>query len=98
MEPNCSLVGETKECNCIRHLDRSSSTEKQKLVTLLVAHPLGASVFQPDSLLLAQARELGELERVAAIFRSHPFFASPERLVLAIKNLLASETFRIFEM
>jgi RNA polymerase sigma factor (sigma-70 family) len=98
MEPNCRLVNEAKECNCVRNLDQSSSSEKQRLATLLATHPLEVSAFQPDAGLLAQARELGQLERVAAIFRSHPSFAAPDRLVLAIKRLLASETFRIFEM
>src|SRR5437588_10942350 len=98
MEPNCSLVGEAKECNCVRHLDQSSSAEQRRLATVLATHPLEVSAFQPDAGLLAQARELGQLERVAAIFRSHPSFAAPDRLVLAIKRLLASETFRIFEI
>jgi hypothetical protein len=65
---------------------------------LFATHPLEVSAFRPDMSLLAQARELGQLERVAAIFRSHPSFAAPERFVLGIKRLLASETFRIFEM
>jgi RNA polymerase sigma factor (sigma-70 family) len=98
MEPNCCLVGEANECNCVRHLDQGSSAEKRRLATLLTTHPLGVSALQPDAGLLAQARELGQLERVAAIFRSHPSFAAPDRLVLAIKRLLASDTFRIFEM
>lgn len=98
MEPNCRLVGEAKECNCVRHLDQSSSAEQRRLATLLATHPLGVSAFQPDAGLRARAHELGQLERVAAIFRSHPSFASPDRFVLAIKRLLASETFQIFEV
>ena len=98
MEPHCRLVGEAKECNCVRHLGKSSSTEQRRLATLLATHPLGVSALQPDAGLLAQARELGQLERVAAIFRSHPSFAAPDRLVPAIKRLLASDTFRIFEV
>ncbi len=98
MEPTCGLVGEAKECNCVRRLDQSSSAEQRRLATLLATHPLEVSAFQPDVGLLAQVRELGQLERVAAIFRSHPSFAAPERLVLAIKRLLANETFRIFEI
>lgn len=98
MEPNCRLVNEGKDCNCIRNFDQSSSTEKRRLATLLATFPLEVSAIHPDAGLLSQARELGQLERVAVIFRSHPSFASPERLVLAIKRLLASETFRIFEV
>lgn len=98
MEPHCRLVGEAQECNCLRHLDQRSSAEQRRLATLLATHPLGVSALQPDAGLLAQARELGQLERVAAIFRSHPSFAAPERLILAIKRLLACDTFRIFEM
>ncbi|HEY0754378.1 MAG TPA: RNA polymerase sigma factor [Ktedonobacteraceae bacterium] len=98
LEPNCRLANESRECNCIRHLDRSSSDEKRRLATLFTTHPLMVSALQPDASLQAQARELGQLERVAAIFRSHPSFAAPDRLVLAIKRLLASDTFHIFEM
>jgi RNA polymerase sigma factor (sigma-70 family) len=98
MEPNCHLVNEAHECNCVRQLAQSSSAEKRRLATLLATHPLGVSAFQPDAGLQAQARELGHLERVGAIFRSHPSFAASDRFVLAIKKLLASKTFRIFEM
>jgi len=97
MEPNCRLVNESKECNCVRHLDQSSSTEKIRLATLLATHPLEVSALKPDAGLLTQARELRQLERVAAIYKSHPSFATPDRLILAIKRLLTSETFRIFE-
>src|SRR5712692_2171594 len=88
MEPNCSLVNEAKECNCVRHLDQSSSAEKQRLATLLATHPLEVSAFQPDAGLQAHGRELEHLSRVAAIFRSHPSFAAPDRFVLAINRLL----------
>jgi RNA polymerase sigma factor (sigma-70 family) len=97
MEPNCGLVSEAKECNCVRQLNQSSSAEKRRLASLLATHPLGVSAFQPDAGLKAQAYELGHLEQLAAIFRSHPSFAASDRFVLAIKRLLASETFRIFE-
>jgi RNA polymerase sigma factor (sigma-70 family) len=98
MESHCRLVGEAQECNCVRHLNQSSSDEQRRLATLLTTYPLKVSALQPDAGLLAQAHELGQLERVAAIFRSHPSFAAPDHLVLAIKKLLASDTFRIFEM
>jgi RNA polymerase sigma factor (sigma-70 family) len=97
MEPNCHLVSPAQECNCVRHLAHNSSAEKRRLATLLATYPLGVSALQPDAGLLAQARELGQLERVAAIFQSHPSFAAPDHLVQAIKKLLASDTFRIFE-
>lgn len=98
MEPQCRLVGEAEECHCVQQLGQSSSAEQQRLATLLATHPLGVSALQPDAGLLAEAREIEQLERVAAIFQSHPSFASPDRLILAIKRLLASETFRIFEI
>ena len=98
MEPNCSLVGEVKKCNCVRRLDQSSSAEKRRLASLLATHPLEVSALKPDAGLLTQALELRQLERVAAIYRSHPSFAAPDRFVLAIKRLLASDTFGIFEI
>jgi RNA polymerase sigma factor (sigma-70 family) len=98
MKSHCRLVDEAQECNCIRHLNQSSSDEQRRLATLLATHPIEVSALQPDAGLLAQARELGQLERVAAIFRSHPSFAAPDHLILAIKRLLASDTFQIFEM
>jgi hypothetical protein len=79
MEPNCRLVNESKECNCVRHLDQSSSAEKRRLATLLATHPLEVSALKPDAGLLTQALELRQLERVAAIYRSHPSFATPDR-------------------
>jgi len=98
MEPKCSLVSEAKECNCVRQLGQSSSAEKRRLATLLATHPLGVSAFQPDAGLQAQVNELEHLERVIAIFRSHPSFAASDRFVLAIKRLLSSGTFRVFEV
>jgi hypothetical protein len=35
-------------------------------------------------------RELDELRRVAALFRSHPDYAAPETLVASIKKLVES--------
>ncbi len=98
MEPHCHLAGEAQECNCLRHLARESSAEQRRLARLLATHPLEVSVLQPDARLLDQARELEQLERVAAIFRSHPWFAAPDHLVLALKKLLDSDTFHIFKV
>ncbi len=97
MEPACRLAGRTEECNCVQQLARGSSLEKRRLATLFAEHPLGVSVLEPDEGLREQARELERLERVAAIFRSHPSFATSEPLVLAIKRLLTDETWRILE-
>ncbi len=98
LEPTCSQAGQTEECNCLRRFAQSSSAEQRRLTRLFATHPLGASTSQPDTTnLLAQARELGQLERISAIFQSQPAFAAPKHLVLAIKNLLASDTFRILD-
>src|SRR6202165_84939 len=98
MEPTCRLVGEVEECNCVRQLGHGSSAEQRRLATLLATHPLGVSALQPDAGLLASARELGPVGRVAGIFWSPPSFAAPDRMILALKRLLASDTFRIFEV
>lgn len=98
MQPSCSLVGEAKECNCIRQHTQSSSAEKHRLTTLLATHPLGVSAFQPDAGLRAQAHEVEQLDRVAAIFRLHPSFAASDRFVQAIQRLLATEKLQIFEI
>ncbi len=98
MQPNCSLVNESTECSCVRQFKQSSSSEKRRLATLLATHPLGASAFQPDAGLRAEAHEFGHLEQIAAIFRSHPSFVASDRFMPAIKKLLASETFHIFEI
>jgi hypothetical protein len=42
-------------------------------------------------------REAGEIESAAALFRSHPDYRAPERIVPAIVELVASGRYRLLD-
>ena len=86
-----------KKCGCLRHLDSHTPTEKLRLANLLKTNPLGLTALRPDPGLVTRMQELAQLQRVAAVFKTQPLFAAPDRFVLAIKRLLASGKYEVFD-
>jgi RNA polymerase sigma factor (sigma-70 family) len=81
----CGLVNEKAPCRCAKQAACFAKAGYLKRETAAWAnHP----VRQPQ--LKAQPLEgHGELERVAAVFRSHPEYAAPDSLVAGLKAVLA---------
>jgi RNA polymerase sigma factor (sigma-70 family) len=91
MQSNCGLVNPANPCRCERQLPYKVQHEKLSKERLLFAgQPYTEKEIQ------AKISELKEIDRTAALYRSQPQFASPERLTQALKVLLASGRFSWF--
>lgn len=94
MGKKCALVNPDNPCKCSRQVAPAVRTGRIDPDNLLYAtHPCHA---KNDALTMSQLQELNELERVAALFRNHPNYATPGVFVESIKNLLDSGRFRLF--
>jgi RNA polymerase sigma factor (sigma-70 family) len=95
MKANCGLVNPDQPCRCRRQIDvnlRHGTVDPAGL--LFATHPTR----QPPRLTPAQRlREANEIERAAAVFRSHPDYAAPDRVTEGIRSLLASGRYRMFD-
>jgi RNA polymerase sigma factor (sigma-70 family) len=94
MTRKCSLVNPDNPCACAK----------------LIPHAVKIKMLDPENLrfanhhcharewdsAVARLQELGELHRVAALFRSHPDYAAPESFVEFIRKLLESGRLEMF--
>ena len=93
MTKKCSLVNPGNPCACAK----------------LLPYQIKIKLLDPENLRFADHRcyarwngsadsrlqELGELERISVLFRSHPDYAAPEIFVESIKKLVASRRLEI---
>lgn len=92
---NCGLITIENLCHCKRLAPSAVKTgwvNPQKL--LFVNHKREHQTEDFDESYL---RELDELHRVAALFRSHPDYAAPETLIGNIKEMLDSDRFKLLQ-
>jgi RNA polymerase sigma factor (sigma-70 family) len=89
MTKKCSLVNPENPCTCSK----------------LLPYEIKIKLLDPENLRFANHRcyerrngtadsrleELGELKRIAVLFRSHPDYAAPETFVASIKELVESQ-------
>jgi RNA polymerase sigma factor (sigma-70 family) len=84
MSKQCGLVNAARPCRCSKQAACAAKAGRLSLETAQwVTHP--AHEGAPAQ----QLAELDELQRVAAIFKGHPNYASPESLVAGLKQLLS---------
>lgn len=94
MQKKCGLVNPSNPCHCIHHVNRVINSGLARPDSLIFAtHPCHA---QDDAIQLNQIKEMKTIERVAALFRSHPDYAAPEAFVLGIRKLVDSGKFEVF--
>jgi len=94
MQKKCGLVNPVNPCRCAQHVNRAIKSGFVSPDRLLFAtHPCHD---QDDTTHLNQIKEMKEIERVAALFRSHPDYAAPEDFVLGIRKLVDSGKFKVF--
>lgn len=93
MTKKCSLVNPGNPCACAK----------------LLPYQIKIKLLDPENLRFAdhccyarwngsadsRLQELGELERISVLFRSHPDYAAPETFVESIKKLVASRRLEI---
>ena len=82
MEGNCGLANPANPCRCSRRIGQAVKLGRIDSQQLLFAgHPRRRHVREG-------AAEMARLHAAAAIFRSHPDYAAPERVVTEISRIL----------
>lgn len=94
MQGICGLVNPANPCRCSRQARATLKVGKLKAGQQLpfAQHPtLPAATISPT----VASQELATLDRVAAIFRSHPNYAAPTTFIAEMKRLLTSNQFHL---
>jgi len=94
MTSTCGLVDPENSCRCPRQLRTNvarGTIDPDRL--LFATHPTCQSPRLAAQELL---REVDEIETIASIFRSHPDYAAPERVVDFIRSIINDDDFRMF--
>lgn len=86
MRGHCGLVNPDAPCRCARRIGHAVSIGIVRPGNLLFAQPgrvpaAGAEVLQG-------VREMTELHRIAGLYRSHPTYAAPDRVMEEIRGTL----------
>jgi len=92
MQKNCGLINSENPCSCNRLAPSAVKTGWVKPEKLLFVNH--KRQHQADDFDESYLYELDELNRVAALFRSHPDYAAPETFIENIKEMLASGRFK----
>lgn len=82
-ESYCGLVNANAPCGCDRRVARAIELGRVRRENLALAT-------HPRRELAARVREMEELHATAALMRSHPDYAAPERLVERIREVLTT--------
>ncbi len=91
MRYKCGLFNSENPCRCTRQIsfaEKRRSVNRDKLV--FANHPARSAKDVPDP---DRLQEMGELKRLAIIFRSCPDYAAPKGLVESLKNALETRAF-----
>lgn len=92
MQGICGLVNPANPCRCSRQARATLKVGKLKAGLPFAQHPtLPAATISPT----VASQELATLDRVAAIFRSHPNYAAPTTFIAEMKRLLTSNQFHL---
>jgi RNA polymerase sigma factor (sigma-70 family) len=95
LETTCGIINPANACRCDKQVGPSMKAgllNPDRLV--FVRHPTRISVIHPEHR-PNEVQELETLDRVAALYRSHPNYAAPGTFVRAMKDLLTSRSFTI---
>lgn len=95
MLKNCALVNPDNPCHCERMAPRAVEIHAIDPKNLVYAgHRCRAS---GAGLPLEHLQELDSLQRVAALFRSHPDYAAPDAFLQGLKTRIDSGRVKLFE-
>jgi RNA polymerase sigma factor (sigma-70 family) len=95
MTKKCSLVNPENPCTCSKLLPYEIKTKLLDPENLrFVNH---RAYPRRNGTADSRLQELGELKRIAVLFRSHPDYAAPETFVESIKELLESQRDELLE-
>lgn len=91
MHSHCGLIAADAACRCRRRIAHAVATGRVRPETLLFAGK-SESRDRPALALTTQVQEMEDLHRVAAIYKSHPQHAAPDRILVEIRRTLAGGT------
>ncbi len=95
MLKNCGLVNADNPCHCDQMAPFAVQTNQIDPNNLLFSgHRCRANW---GGVSLEHLKELDSLQRVAALFRTHPDYAAPETFLTSLKELVDSGKVRLFE-
>jgi RNA polymerase sigma factor (sigma-70 family) len=98
MDSKCGLINPANPCRCEKLILHNVKYRKLSTSRLLFAgQSLAETTQEEKAYLREQWAELEKLERIANLFRSHPTYATPERLTTAIKELFETTQFSLLE-
>jgi len=94
VQQTCGIVNPNAPCRCVKHVGNEIRAgilrpERLRYATVKRALPGPQEV-------RAGVRQLRELDRVAALFQTHPIYQAPDIFVQGIKQVLASGQFSLF--
>ena len=95
LETTCGIINPANACRCNKQVGpgiKAGLLNPDRLV--FARHPTRVSVIHPEHR-PKEVQELETLDRVAALYRSHPNYAAPRTFVSAMKELLTSGPFTI---
>ena len=94
VQQKCGIVNPDNPCRCAKHVGNEIQAGILKPEKLRYAT---AERVIPDAMEVhTGARELRELDRAAALFRTHPTYKAPDVFINAIRQLLSSGRFAMF--
>ena len=95
MSEHCGLVNAAVPCRCARRVEYAVAVGRVDPGRLLFAgRPGRARLALP---VVGQVEEMEDLHRAAGVFRSHPEYDAPERLVGAVRQLIESGRFTLLQ-
>ena len=95
MQKNCGLINLENPCYCERLAPCAVNTGWVNPEKMLFANHKRKK--QTDDFNISYLQELKEINRVAALFRSHPDYAAPETFIDNIKQMLDSGRFKLLQ-
>jgi len=94
VQQKCGIVNPDNPCRCAKHVGNEIQAGILKPEKLRYAT---AERVIPDAMeVRTGARELRELDRAAALFRTHPTYKAPDVFINGIRQLLSSGRFVMF--
>ena len=93
MSEHCGLVSAKAACRCSGRVAAAVATGRVDPRRLLFVTSTAPEERRGE----AEAAEMDELHRIAAIYRGHPEYAAPARIANAVRELLKSGQYRVLQ-
>ncbi|MFQ5650120.1 MAG: RNA polymerase sigma factor [bacterium] len=93
MQQKCGIINSANKCHCDRRIDPAIKKGRLDRRNLLFTGP--AVMVRARKTVQHHVQEMEELERIAALYRSHPDYAAPHGFLQHLEELIQSSRFDI---